>query len=108
VTDPARVKRTDPGTPEVCNIYHLHRAFSPPATVEHVAVQCRTAGWGCIDCKKVLFENMNVELTPIRTRAAELRAEPRKVETALQRGTERARSVATQTIGEVRERMGLA
>ena len=108
VTDPARVKRTDPGTPEVCNIYHLHKAFSPPATVEHVAVQCRTAGWGCIDCKRVLFESMNAELTPIRSRAAELRAAPKKVEAALARGTERARQVATKTIGVVRERMGLA
>ena len=53
MTDPARVRRTDPGTPEVCNIYHLHKAFNDEATVEHVAVQCRTAGWGCIDCKKV-------------------------------------------------------
>src|SRR4051794_15322288 len=72
VTDPARIRRTDPGTPEVCNIFHLHRAFSPPAVVEEVAVKCSTAGWGCIDCKKVLFEHMNAELTPIRRRAAEL------------------------------------
>src|SRR5687768_7928303 len=76
VTDPARVRRTDPGTPEVCNIYHLHKAFSPPETVQHVAVQCSTAGWGCIDCKKVLFESMTKELTPIRERAAEIRANP--------------------------------
>src|SRR5215203_2339865 len=59
VTDPARVRKTDPGTPEVCNIYHLHRAFSPPDVVSHVETQCRTAGWGCIECKKVLFENVN-------------------------------------------------
>jgi len=58
VTDPKRVRRSDPGTPEVCNIYHLHKAFSPTATVEHVAVQCSTAGWGCIDCKKVLLDSM--------------------------------------------------
>ena len=69
----ARQARRIPGTPEVCNIYHLHKAFSPPATVEHVAEQCRTAGWGCIDCKKVLFESMESELVPIRARAAELR-----------------------------------
>src|SRR5438477_5752817 len=72
VTDPKRVRRHDPGTPEVCNIYHLHKAFSPVATVEHVAVQCSTAGWGCIDCKRVLFESMNQELTPIRARAKEI------------------------------------
>ena len=62
ITDPKRVRRSDPGTPEVCNIYHLHKAFSPAATVEHVAVQCRTAGWGCIDCKKVLAESIEKEL----------------------------------------------
>src|SRR5207302_2488504 len=58
VTDPKRIRRTDPGTPEVCNIYHLHKGFSPPATVEHVAAQCSTAGWGCIDCKKVLADSI--------------------------------------------------
>lgn len=108
VTDPARVKRTDPGTPEVCNIYHLHKAFSPPTTVDHVAQQCSTAGWGCIDCKRVLFENVNAELTPIRTRAAELKLEPERVGDAVVDGARRARAIAEHTIGEVRERMGLA
>ena len=108
VTDPARVKRTDPGTPEVCNIYHLHKAFSPPTTVDHVAQQCSTAGWGCIDCKRVLFENVNAELTPIRTRAAELKLEPERVGDAVVDGARRARAIAAHTIGEVRERMGLA
>jgi tryptophanyl-tRNA synthetase len=106
VTDPARVRRTDPGTPEVCNIYHLHKAFSPPETVEHVAVQCRTAGWGCIDCKKVLFESMTKELTPIRERAAEIRANPATVQTMLRAGADKARAVARETMREVKERMG--
>jgi len=82
MTDPARIKKTDPGTPEVCNIYHLHKAFSPPATVEHVAVQCSTAGWGCIDCKKVLHASMETELVPIRARAKELAAKPKLVSDA--------------------------
>ena len=107
MTDPARVKRTDPGTPEVCNIYHLHKAFSPPAVVEHVHRQCSTAGWGCIDCKKVLFEHMEQELVPIRTRARELQATPGRVDEVLEAGASRARAVAEQTIVEVRERMGL-
>src|SRR3989440_8756973 len=80
VTDPKRIKRTDPGTPEVCNIYHLHKAFSPPDTVQHVATQCSTAGWGCIDCKKVLAESMETELVPIRRRAELLRAQPAMAE----------------------------
>src|SRR5215213_1523587 len=107
VTDPARVRKTDPGTPEVCNIYHLHRAFSPPATVEHVAVQCSTAGWGCIDCKKVLHENMQAELTPIRERALAVRAEPARVAEVLGDGAATARTIAKETIREVKSRMGL-
>ncbi|MDQ6872962.1 MAG: tryptophan--tRNA ligase [Gemmatimonadota bacterium] len=107
VTDPKRVRRTDPGTPEVCNIYHLHKAFSPPATVEHVAVQCRTAGWGCLDCKKVLHESMEKELSPIRARAKELAADPKKISETLAAGAESARVVARETMGEVKKKMGL-
>src|ERR1051326_2134770 len=103
VTDPKRVKRTDPGTPEVCNIYHLHKAFSPAATVEHVAVQCSTAGWGCIDCKKVLHESMEQELTPIRRRAEELKAHPRRVDDALANGTEKCSVMAKKTMKDVRQ-----
>ncbi len=106
VTDPKRIRKTDPGTPEVCNIYHLHKAFSPPETVEHVAVQCSTAGWGCIECKKVLAESMETELVPIRRRAAELAENPSAVDDALASGASRVRAIARQTIDEVRERMG--
>ena len=108
VTDPARVKRTDPGTPEVCNIYHLHKAFSPAETVEHVAVQCRTAGWGCIDCKKVLHESMERELAPIRARAAEIRSNPAQFQSALDAGAAHARSIAAETMRETKHLMGLA
>jgi tryptophanyl-tRNA synthetase len=106
VTDPKRIKRTDPGTPEVCNVYHLHKAFSPPDTVEQVAIQCSTAGWGCIDCKKVLAESMENELVPIRRRAAELREDPSRVDDALATGAARCRALATETMRGVRDRMG--
>jgi tryptophanyl-tRNA synthetase len=106
VTDPKRIKRTDPGTPEVCNIYHLHKAFSPPATVEHVALQCSTAGWGCIDCKRVLFESMETELVPIRRRAEELRRDRSIVDDALSDGGAHCLAIATETMRGVRERMG--
>jgi tryptophanyl-tRNA synthetase len=108
VTDPKRQRRTDPGTPEVCNIFQLHKAFSPPATVEHVAVQCSTAGWGCIDCKKVLHESMEAELVPIRARAGELAANRTNIVDALRTGAERAGAVARETMKEVKEKMGLA
>lgn len=107
VTDPKRVRRTDPGTPEVCNIYHLHKSFSPPATVTYVAEQCRSAGWGCIDCKRVLQQSMEVELAPIRARAAELRAGPERVTEALDAGSAHAREVAGSTLGPAKELMGL-
>jgi tryptophanyl-tRNA synthetase len=106
VTDPKRIKRTDPGTPEVCNIYHLHKAFSPVATVEHVATQCTTAGWGCIDCKKVLAESMETELVPIRARAAALEAKPDLVNDALSAGAAKCRRLARETMDVVRDRMG--
>jgi tryptophanyl-tRNA synthetase len=108
VTDPKRVRRTDPGTPEVCNIYHLHKAFSDDATVDHVAVQCRTAGWGCLDCKRALLESMRRELDPIRERATELRAHPERVTEALHAGAEGCRTLARETLRDVKERMGLA
>jgi tryptophanyl-tRNA synthetase len=107
VTDPKRVRRTDPGTPEVCNIYHLHRAFSPPDVVEHVARQCSTAGWGCIECKKVLHEHMMAELGPIQERARELRARPGRIEEILGDGAARCRALARETMDAVKERMGL-
>jgi tryptophanyl-tRNA synthetase len=108
VTDPARVRRTDPGTPEVCNIYHLHQAFSDATTVEHVAVQCRGAGWGCIECMRSLFESIGRELDPIRDRAAELRERPELVRDVLEQGAARCRALARETLREVKERMGLA
>jgi tryptophanyl-tRNA synthetase len=108
VTDPARVRKTDPGTPEVCNIYALHKAFSPEPTVAEVAENCRTAGWGCIQCKRVLHESMEAELVPIRGRAAALRADPGQVRDALATGAERCRRMARETLGEVREAMGLS
>jgi len=106
VTDPARVKKSDPGTPEKCNIYSLHQHFSPIDTVEDVATKCRSAGWGCLDCKKVLSENVANTFAPIRERAAELKADPQRVLEILHDGAERARTVARETMGEVRERMG--
>jgi tryptophanyl-tRNA synthetase len=107
VTDPARVKKTDAGTPEVCNIYSLHKHFSSEQTVEDVAAKCRSAGWGCLDCKRVLSENVAMAFAPIRDAAAELRSDPERVWRILRDGTERARAVARETMHEVRERMGL-
>lgn len=105
-TDPARVTRHDPGTPELCNLYTLHQYFSPPSTVEEVAQKCRTAGWGCLDCKRVLAANMAATFAPMRARAAELKANPQQVRDTLETGAERARIMARETMYAVRERMG--
>jgi len=106
LTDPARKTKKDPGNPEVCNIYTLHKHFSPPATVAEVDQKCRSAGWGCLDCKKVLADNMSAELAPIRERARALHAEPAKVDAALALGASKARATAQQTMQGVRQRMG--
>jgi len=107
VTDPARIRKTDPGTPDVCNIYHLHKAFSDAATVGNVVKQCTTAGWGCIECKQVLAASMERELAPIRERARELAAHPGRVKEVLDAGAQHARSIARQTLDEVKHIMGL-
>jgi tryptophanyl-tRNA synthetase len=108
VTDPARQRKSDPGEPNLCPvIYQLHRAFSPADTVAEVEVNCRGAQWGCIDCKKVLLGNIVKELTPIRERAAELKANPARVDEALEAGAVKARTVARETMAHVKEAMGL-
>jgi tryptophanyl-tRNA synthetase len=106
-TDPARVTRADPGNPEICNIFHLHKYFSPPETVALVAENCRGAKWGCLDCKRVLADNMIAALAPIRERALELRDQPERVDDILAQGASAARRMAADTMGEVRDRMGL-
>jgi tryptophanyl-tRNA synthetase len=106
MTDPARVTRKDPGNPDVCNIFSLHRYFSPPDTVAKVADHCRGAKWGCLDCKRELATNMAAAFAPIRERAAELAAAPERVDEILATGAERARSLARETLREVRQRMG--
>jgi tryptophanyl-tRNA synthetase len=107
VTDPQRVRRTDPGRPEVCNVYHLHRFFGTPEQVEDVAVQCRGATRGCVDCKRILAENIAATFAPFRERAAEYRRRPEEVRRILEEGAVRARALAETTMREVRERMGL-
>jgi tryptophanyl-tRNA synthetase len=105
-TDPARQTKSDPGTPEKCNLYSLHRQFSVPDVVDHVAAQCRSAGWGCIDCKRVLADNMASTLAPIRASALDLAAHPATVDEILSEGASRAGVIACETMTEVRERMG--
>ncbi len=107
VTDPQRVRRTDPGRPEVCNVYALHQHFGDAATVADVATQCRAATRGCVDCKRMLSENIAQTFAPFRERAAEFRADPGRVRWILDEGADKARAIASATLDEVRGRMGL-
>jgi tryptophanyl-tRNA synthetase len=106
-TDPARVTRKDPGNPDVCNIYQLHKYFSPPAMIATVAENCRGAKWGCLDCKRELADNMVRALAPIRERALSFQERPELVDEILGDGAASARRIAVGTMREVRERMGL-
>lgn len=105
-TDPARVTRKDPGNPDICNVYTIHQGFSPSATQAEVAHNCRTAAWGCLDCKRVLADNMIATLAPIRERAEALQAQPQRVVEILRAGAGRARALAGETMTDVRRRMG--
>ena len=107
VTDPARIKRTDPGNPDVCNVYSMHKIFSPQADVDMVNVECRRAGIGCVDCKKLLAKNLNTHLEPFRAKRAEIASKPDYVEDVLDDGAKRACVIAEQTIREVREAIQL-
>lgn len=106
VTDPARRYRSDPGRPEVCNVYSLHHFFTAPR-LEEIASQCRAAEIGCVDCKKLLAQGINAALEPFRHRRAELAARPQHVVEVLNDGARRAQAIAAQTLAEVKERMGL-
>ncbi len=106
-TDPARVRRTDPGTPEICNIFTMHRGFSPEEDVAWSAEGCRTAGIGCIDCKKCLAKNMAAELAPVREKHRELAADPDRVRDIMADGAARCRAIAERTMEEVRQKVGI-
>ena len=106
VTDPARQYRNDPGHPEVCNVYSLHRYFNP-LQLDDIAMQCRSAKIGCVDCKVLLAQEINSSLEPFRERRAALASKPRYIADVLADGAQRAQSIARETLGEVKQKMGL-
>jgi len=107
VTDPARVKRTDIGDPELSPVYQLHKIFSSKEEQEEVAKGCRTAGIGCIDCKKILIRNLFKVMEQIWTKRNELINSPDLLLDIVNKGTEKARRVSEETMHLVREAMGL-
>jgi len=107
VTDPQRLRRDDPGDPDVCNVYSLHKIFSPKEEVEMINVECRKAGIGCVDCKKRFAKNLNAHLEPFREKRAVIAQNPDTVWGILHDGANRARVIAKGVIEEVREAIGL-
>jgi tryptophanyl-tRNA synthetase len=108
MTDPARKRRTDPGNPEICPVFDLHKIFTPPADKDYVATGCRTAGIGCLDCKEVLLKHMIPPLEKIRARRQAFAEKPDTITEILHEGSRRARKVAEQTMREVRSAVQLA
>lgn len=106
-TDPARLRKTDKGNPDVCNIYSYHGFFTSAAQRAEIAAGCRSAQLGCVDCKKMLATNLEAVKGPIRERATALRAHPRRLDEILAAGGAKARATAESTMAVVRERIGL-
>ena len=107
VTDPQRMRRSDPGNPEVCNVYSLHKVFSSSEEVATIDVECRSAAIGCVQCKQLFARNLNRHLEPFRARRAEIAHDPGQVWEILEDGKQRAQHIAHQTICEVKEAIGL-
>ncbi|MBT8397121.1 MAG: tryptophan--tRNA ligase, partial [Gemmatimonadetes bacterium] len=107
VTDPQRIRKDDPGRPEVCNVYSLHEFFTDSSDLPDIAEQCRTAQRGCVDCKKILAENVAHEFEPFRDRAAHYRDRPEEVMEVLATGARQATVLAQETMAEVRRKMGM-
>ncbi len=108
MTDPARKRRSDPGNPDVCPVFDLHKIFTPSADRQWAATGCRTAGIGCLDCKGKLLEHMEPVLTPVRERRQKYAEQPDTIVDILHEGSRRARAVAQRTMEEVRAAVHLS
>ncbi|MEX0384539.1 tryptophan--tRNA ligase [Spiribacter pallidus] len=106
-TDPARVRRSDPGEPEKCPVFDLHKVYSDDATRQWATEGCRSAGIGCLECKKPLIDAVQAEVAPIREQAEALDADRDYVRQVIQDGCDRARDTARQTMNDVRSAVGL-
>ena len=107
VTDPARKRRSDPGNPEICPVFDLHKIFTPDSEREEAATGCRTAGIGCLDCKAILLKHMIPPLAKIREGRERFAAKPRQIVEILHEGSRRARVFAQRTMDEVRSVINL-
>ncbi len=102
VTDPDRARRKDPGNPDICNVFEFHKLYSPADVVADINVQCRSAAIGCVECKKMMAERLVEALAPVRDKRQYYEARPEMVKEIMAAGNQKARSVAQQTMEEVR------
>jgi tryptophanyl-tRNA synthetase len=107
VTDPQRKRREDPGDPDVCNVFTLHKVFSSSDEVDMINTECRRAGIGCVDCKRLFAKNLNDHLAGFRARRAEITKDPDAVWEVLENGARRMHVIAEETIAQVRSAIGL-
>ncbi len=107
VTDENRKRRSDPGNPDICNLFTIHKVFSSADDSARINRECRTAEIGCVECKKILYNNMMAHLQPIQQKANKLRETPAAIISALNEGAERCKKIAGQVMQEVREKAGI-
>ncbi|MCB0327668.1 MAG: hypothetical protein KDD52_08635, partial [Bdellovibrionales bacterium] len=103
LTDPARLRRSDPGNPDQCNLFPLHELFSPSETQAQVRQGCTSAGIGCVDCKKMLLPYISDFIAPIREKRTNLLSQPKKLDEILHEGSQKAREVAKQNLAQVKD-----
>jgi tryptophanyl-tRNA synthetase len=102
ITDPQRMRRSDPGNPEICNVFEFHKIYSNQETWEAIDPQCRNAEIGCVECKKIMAKNLINAMAPLHERRAQFKAKPERVKEIIAFGSEKARAVAKETMDQVR------
>jgi len=102
-TDPQRMRKKDPGNPEICNVFTFHGLYSPAPTVAEINRECRVAGIGCTDCKKMLAARVEEALAPVHERMDYYQRNGKEIEEMIQKGNDEAAAIARQTMAEVRE-----
>ncbi|MBN1849403.1 MAG: tryptophan--tRNA ligase [Deltaproteobacteria bacterium] len=103
ITDPQRARKTDPGNPDICNVFSFHEIYTPKETVMQINTDCRTAAIGCVDCKKIMSQNLCAALSPIREKRNALESDTDQVKDIIARGNQKAGRIAKMTMAEVRE-----
>jgi tryptophanyl-tRNA synthetase len=107
ITDPKRERKSDPGTPEVCNVFHFHTLYTPARDVEAIDEKCRAAGIGCVECKNIMAENLAAALAPIREKRRHYESQPDLIDEIMEKGNEKARAEARRTMADVRNALQL-